>query len=69
MKMKKILAFALAALLAVGCFMMTGCAADKIIVLDDGKIVGIGSHTRLLDTCEIYSEIYYSQFPKEEVEA
>ena len=43
--------------------------ADKIIVLDDGKIVGIGSHTRLLDTCEIYSEIYYSQFPKEEVEA
>ena len=30
--MKKILAFALAALLAVGCFMMTGCAADKIIV-------------------------------------
>lgn len=43
--------------------------ADKIIVLDDGKIVGIGSHTKLLDTCEIYSEIYYSQFPKEEVEA
>jgi ABC-type multidrug transport system fused ATPase/permease subunit len=43
--------------------------ADKIIVLDDGKIVGIGSHTKLLDTCEIYNEIYYSQFPKEEVEA
>ena len=40
--------------------------ADKIIVLDDGKIVDIGSHTKLLDTCEIYSEIYYSQFPKEE---
>ena len=43
--------------------------ADKIIVLDDGKIVDIGSHTKLLDTCEIYSEIYYSQFPKEESNA
>lgn len=43
--------------------------ADKIIVLDDGKIVGMGSHTKLLDTCEIYSEIYHSQFPKEESNA
>ena len=34
--------------------------ADKIIVLDDGKIVGIGSHNSLLQNCEVYREIYYS---------
>lgn len=39
--------------------------ADKIIVLDDGEPVGIGTHEELLDSCEVYSEIYYSQFPKE----
>lgn len=39
--------------------------ADKIIVLDDGEVVGIGTHDELLDSCEVYSEIYYSQFPKE----
>ena len=38
--------------------------ADKIIVLDDGKIVGIGSHNSLLQNCEVYREIYYSQFNK-----
>ena len=36
--------------------------ADKIIVLDDGNIVGIGKHKDLLNTCEIYKEIYNSQF-------
>ena len=36
--------------------------ADKIIVLDDGNVVGIGKHSELLDTCEIYREIYSSQF-------
>lgn len=35
--------------------------ADKIIVLDDGKIVGLGSHTELLSSCEEYREIYESQ--------
>ena len=40
---------------------------DKIIVLDDGAIVGIGKHDQLLDTCDVYKEIYYSQFKKEEV--
>ncbi len=40
--------------------------ADKILVLDDGKLVSMGTHEQLLDTCDIYSEIYYSQFPKEE---
>ena len=39
--------------------------ADKIIVLDDGKIAGIGTHDELLSECGIYQEIYYSQFPKE----
>lgn len=36
--------------------------ADQIIVLDDGKMVGKGTHTELLENCEVYSEIYYSQF-------
>ena len=36
--------------------------ADKIIVLDDGKIVGIGRHDELLCTCDVYREIYESQF-------
>ena len=39
--------------------------ADKIIVLDDGKIVGIGTNDELLKSCEIYQEIYYSQYQKE----
>lgn len=39
--------------------------ADKIIVLDEGKIVGMGTHTELLGSCEIYHEIYDSQFKKE----
>ncbi len=36
--------------------------ADKIIVLDDGKAVGIGTHETLLKTCEVYREIYRSQY-------
>ena len=40
--------------------------ADKIIVLDDGKVAGMGTHQELLDNCEVYQEIYYSQFEKEE---
>lgn len=43
--------------------------ADKIIVLDDGKVVGIGKHNELLENCPVYQEIYYSQFPKERNEA
>lgn len=39
--------------------------ADKIIVLDDGKIVGEGTHDELLRACEEYKEIYYSQTEKE----
>ena len=40
--------------------------ADKILVLDDGKLVGCGRHEKLLKSCDIYQEIYYSQFPKED---
>lgn len=38
--------------------------ADKIIVLDDGQVVSMGTHEELLAGCEIYQEIYYSQFKK-----
>ncbi len=40
--------------------------ADQIIVLDDGKAVGIGSHAQLLENCQVYREIYESQFKQEE---
>lgn len=40
--------------------------ADKILVLEDGELVGMGKHEELLASCEIYQEIYYSQFPKEQ---
>ena len=39
--------------------------ADRIIVLDDGEVAGIGTHPELLAGCPVYQEIYYSQFPKE----
>jgi len=39
--------------------------ADKIIVLDDGKIAGMGIHSHLLESCQVYKEIYESQFKKE----
>lgn len=39
--------------------------ADKIIVLDDGDIAGIGTHEELLESCEVYKEIYDSQYKKE----
>ena len=39
--------------------------ADKILVLEDGKLVGIGTHEELLETCSTYQEIYASQFKKE----
>ena len=42
--------------------------ADQIIVMDDGQIVGMGKHEELLATCEVYQEIYYSQFQKREVQ-
>ncbi|HZJ77048.1 MAG TPA: ABC transporter ATP-binding protein [Oscillospiraceae bacterium] len=41
--------------------------ADKIIVLDEGKIVGIGRHDELIKDCHVYQEIAYSQLSKEEI--
>ncbi|AKR12672.1 multidrug ABC transporter ATP-binding protein (plasmid) [Bacillus thuringiensis] len=41
--------------------------ADRIIVLDEGKIVGMGTHGELLETCKTYQEIAYSQLSKEEL--
>ncbi|MCI8700298.1 MAG: ABC transporter ATP-binding protein [Clostridia bacterium] len=42
--------------------------ADKIVVLDEGKMVGYGTHKELLKNCEVYKEIAYSQLSKEELE-
>ena len=39
--------------------------ADLIIVLDEGNVVGKGTHAELLKNCAEYAEIYYSQFKKE----
>ena len=41
--------------------------ADQIIVLDEGKVVGKGTHRQLLQTCDVYQEIAYSQLSKEEL--
>ena len=41
--------------------------ADRILVMDEGQIVGQGTHKELLESCETYQEIYYSQRDKEEV--
>jgi len=38
--------------------------ADKIVVLDDGEVAGLGTHEELLAICEVYQEIYYSQYEK-----
>lgn len=43
--------------------------ADRIIVLEDGKVAGMGTHQELLDSCPVYQEIYYSQFDKDTKEA
>ena len=43
--------------------------ADKILVLDEGEVVGMGTHEELMQSCEVYREIYFSQYEKEEVNA
>ena len=43
--------------------------ADKIVVLDEGSVVGIGTHRELLDSCEVYKQIARSQLSEEELEA
>ena len=42
--------------------------ADKILVLENGECVGMGTHEELLKTCEVYKEIALSQLSKEELE-
>ena len=46
----------------------TICDADKIIVLENGKIVGMGKHKDLMENCEIYRQIALSQLSKEELQ-
>lgn len=41
--------------------------ADQIIVLDEGKIAGIGKHKELMETCSVYREIVMSQLSEEEI--
>ena len=41
--------------------------ADQIVVLDDGRIAGIGNHKELMATCEVYREIVSSQLSEEEI--
>ena len=38
---------------------------DLIVVMDEGRIAGVGTHEQLFETCEVYREIYFSQFPEE----
>jgi len=42
--------------------------ADKIVVLDKGKVVGLGKHKELLKKCDVYKQIALSQLSKEELE-
>jgi ATP-binding cassette subfamily B protein len=41
--------------------------ADQIVVLDEGRVCGIGKHEELMETCETYREIVYSQLTEEEI--
>jgi len=43
--------------------------ADLLIVMDEGEVAGMGTHEELLKTCDVYAEIYYSQFPEDREEA
>jgi ATP-binding cassette subfamily B protein len=45
----------------------TVIGADRIVVLDNGRVAGVGSHTELLTSCEVYREIVESQVSLEEV--
>ncbi|SFG41249.1 ATP-binding cassette, subfamily B [Desulfotomaculum arcticum] len=56
-----------AAVLIVAQRVSTVMGADRIIVMEEGKIAGIGSHRELLDTCEVYREIVFSQLSGEEI--
>ncbi len=42
-------------------------SADQILVLDEGQVVGIGTHKELMETCDVYKQIALSQLSKEEL--
>ena len=44
-------------------------SANTILVIDNGRLAGLGSHEELMDSCRVYQDIYYSQFPEEKKEA
>lgn len=56
-----------AAVLIVAQRVTTVLGADRIVVLDEGKIAGIGTHKELMETCQVYKEIVLSQLSAEEV--
>ena len=56
-----------AAVLIVAQRVTTVLGADRIVVLDEGKIAGIGTHKELMETCQVYKEIVLSQLSEEEV--
>ena len=56
-----------AAVLIVAQRVTTVMGADRIIVLDEGKVMGIGTHKELMETCQVYKEIVLSQLSEEEV--
>jgi Ca2+-transporting ATPase len=49
--------------------LIVGMALCSDAVLENGEAVGVGSHGELLESCQVYREIYYSQFPEGEVSA
>ncbi len=56
-----------AAVLIVAQRVTTVLNADRIIVLDEGRVVGMGTHKELMETCQVYKEIVLSQLSAEEV--
>ena len=54
-------------MLIVGQRVATVMDADRIIVLDEGRIVGMGTHRELYQSCEVYKEIVASQLSEEEI--
>ena len=56
-----------AAVLIVAQRVTTVLGADRIVVLDEGKVAGIGTHKELMETCQVYKEIVLSQLSAEEV--
>ena len=56
-----------AAVLIVAQRVTTVLGADRIVVLDEGRIAGIGTHKELMETCQVYKEIVLSQLSEEEV--